>query len=66
MGETSSSLRIRDNGHRFPIERKHLRSSLFTLLQVHSEDYSLPDYRCPALDDYNLLPIEQILTTGSD
>ena len=64
VGETSTSLRIRGNGHRFPIERKHRLSSLYTHLKVHTDNSSLPDYNRPSLGDYIL--IEQIHSSGSD
>ena len=34
VGKTSLSLRIGANGHRLAIQRKHLRSSLFTLIPL--------------------------------
>ena len=66
VGEASSSSHVIANAHRLAIERKHLLSSLFTNLQVHSEDSSLSDYNRPALDDSILVPIELIHSTGSD
>jgi len=63
--ETISSLRIRANGHRFTIERKHRLSSLYAHLKVHADDTPLPDYNRPSLGDCILIPIEQIHSSGS-
>ena len=62
-GKTSSSLHKRANGHQFAIKINHLRSSLFTHLQVHADDSSLPGYIRPSLGDYILIQVEP---TGLD
>ena len=51
---TISSLRIRVNGHRYAIEGKYLRSSLFTHLQLHTDDLSIPDYH---RQDWQVSPV---------
>ena len=43
VGETSLSLCLRANDHRFAVARKYIRFSLFTHLQVHAEDSYVPD-----------------------
>jgi len=60
IGETSTSLRITANGHRFTSERKHQLSSLYTQVKVHTDNSSLPDYNRPSLGGYILIPTEQI------
>ena len=62
VGETSTSLRTRANGHRFTIERKHRLSSLYTYLKVNADHSALPDYNRLSLGDYILIPIEQKYT----
>ena len=66
VAETSFSLPLRPTGHRLAIERKPLRSSLFTHLKVKPDHSSLPDYQHQYLVDYILMLIEQIYSLGSD
>ena len=63
VGESNGELRVRMNGHRFAINSKVMSSALFTHLLEHTRiNKDLPE---PSLEDYDLIPIEQLPTTGS-
>ena len=63
VGESNGELRVRMNGHRLAINSKVMSSALFTHLLEHTRiNTDLPE---PSLEDYDLIPIEQLPTTGS-
>ena len=66
LGETSTSIRLKANGHRFTFERKHRLSSLYTHLKDQADSSSLSDYNRPSVGDYSLILIEEIHSSGSD
>ena len=63
VGESNGELRVRMNGHRFAINSNVMSSALFTHLLAHTQiNKDLPE---SSLEDYDLIPIEQLPTTGS-
>jgi len=51
------------NGHRYAINSKVVSSALFTHLLEHKQiNKGMSE---PSLEDYDLIPIEQLPTTGS-
>ena len=63
VGESGTEIRVRNNGHRYAVNSKCISSSLFTHIQEHiQENEDLPQ---PSIEDFNLIPLEQIPITGS-
>ena len=63
VGESNGELRVSMNGHRYAIISKAISSALFTHLLEHAQINK--DMSEPSLDDYDLIPIQQIPITGS-